>query len=146
MTDSLVLVYISVSTLCRCHLVPVQSLAGVHILFSTGQLGENKECVLLVGCHQEFSGRTMSCLCKNESGVSLPAFVAESRGSSSIMSSPGRVQRGEAGSARERTILCWGVQGLSPRISEQQVEVYLCSHSEDGPCLGKGPVLSYLGA
>lgn len=123
MTDSLVLVCISVSILCRCYLVPVQSLAGVHILFSTGQLGESRECILLVGCHQEFSGRTMSCLCKDESGVSLWAFVAESRGPSSIMSSSGTVQRGEAGSARERAILCWGVQGLSARISEQLVEV-----------------------
>lgn len=123
MTDSLAPVYIPISILCRCYLVPVQSLVGAHILFSMGQLGESRECVLLLGCYQESSGSTMSCLCKDESGVSLRAFVAESRGPSSIMSSSGKAQREEAGSARERAVLCWGVQGLSPRISEQQVEV-----------------------
>lgn len=63
-----------------------------------------------MGCHQEFSGRrTEGFLCEDESVAGLWAFVAERRGLSSIMSSSGRAHGGEAGSARERAVSCWGV-------------------------------------
>lgn len=91
-----------------------------------------------MGCHQEFSGRTMGCLCKNESGVSLPALWLKAGDHLPSCHLSWKRFREEAGSSQERTILCWEFKAFLQGSPEQQVEVYLCSHSEGWALSWKG--------